>query len=150
MKCIKCDKIINDGAPHCVLGGGQHICPECAFVVHYITEKEYLKLACYWNCLAKRAAINPKTGQVETTDKKFEWEKTNRDYRHSPAYLEWRTAVFERDYYTCLDCGQVGGKLEAHHIKTFREHPALRFVVNNGITLCRKCHRSKHAKRVNK
>lgn len=61
--------------------------------------------------------------------------------RHSAAYREWRTAVFERDDYTCQECGDRGGELNADHIKTFAHHPDLRFELSNGRTLCVPCHR---------
>jgi hypothetical protein len=60
--------------------------------------------------------------------------------RSSHRYSVWRKEVFVRDNYTCQDCGVRGGKLEAHHIKSFREHPNLRFVVSNGVTFCVACH----------
>jgi len=60
--------------------------------------------------------------------------------RNSIKYKSWRTAVFERDDYTCRGCGERGCCLEAHHIKSFAEHKDLRFVIDNGITYCIKCH----------
>lgn len=59
--------------------------------------------------------------------------------RQKAEYREWRTAVFKRDKFTCRQCGQ-GGYIEAHHIKSFSEHPDLRTDIDNGITLCKKCH----------
>lgn len=62
--------------------------------------------------------------------------------RSSREYIRWRKMVFERDSYSCRKCGDDrGGNLEAHHKKTFSLFPELRFDINNGITLCEKCHR---------
>lgn len=71
--------------------------------------------------------------------------KSSRD-RNSKDYIKWRTKVFERDKYTCRKCGQVGGMLNAHHITRWVDSPKLRYVVDNGITLCEKCHKLEHKK----
>jgi nitrate/TMAO reductase-like tetraheme cytochrome c subunit len=56
---------------------------------------------------------------------------------------QWRVKVFERDNYTCRECGKRG-QLQAHHKKSWAENVALRFNVRNGITLCVDCHAKKH------
>lgn len=61
--------------------------------------------------------------------------------RMSLEYRLWREAVFLRDDWTYLWCGQRGGKLEADHIKPFSLFPELRFAIDNGRTLCKHCHR---------
>ena len=63
----------------------------------------------------------------------------NKALRSSLEYRQWRDAVFQRDGYLCVDCGD-GGYLEAHHIKAFADYPDLRFDLTNGKTLCIKCH----------
>ena len=64
----------------------------------------------------------------------------NQRLRRSPEYKAWRIAVFKRDNYTCVECSQVGGKLNADHIKPFALHPELRLDLSNGRTLCEPCH----------
>jgi len=70
--------------------------------------------------------------------------------RRSHSYDEWRLAVFERDNFTCTSCGKIGGRLHAHHIRSYDEYPELRLDVNNGSTKCQSCHmklQPKHKKR---
>lgn len=82
-------------------------------------------------------------------------------------YNQWRSDVFQRDNWTCQTCGEKGCYLEAHHsVKSFSEllqeflqtydqfspfedqHTLLRLAmkyepfweVDNGVTLCVKCH----------
>lgn len=56
-------------------------------------------------------------------------------------YVNWRTSVYERDNYVCQCCGNQG-RLNAHHIYPFSSYGLLRYNINNGITLCTKCHDS--------
>lgn len=77
-------------------------------------------------------------------DKSHRWQggKTSKatTLRNSREYGAWRTAVFERDDFTCNLCGERGGRLTAHHIRTFAKHPEIALHVWNGITLCWPCH----------
>lgn len=66
----------------------------------------------------------------------------NKLIRASAKYKEWRKAVFKRDNYTCVWCGDnTGGNLNADHIKQFAYYPELRFELSNGRTLCEPCHK---------
>lgn len=76
--------------------------------------------------------------------------------RNIKTYKDWRRSIFERDNYTCRECGKIGVKLVAHHIKKFslllKEFniksidTAINYYelwdMNNGVTLCRNCHLS--------
>lgn len=65
--------------------------------------------------------------------------------RHSVEMKLWREAVFKRDGYTCVWCGDNhGGNLNADHIQEFAYHPELRFAIDNGRTLCIPCHKKRH------
>lgn len=66
--------------------------------------------------------------------------------RGSLEYKLWRESVFKRDNYTCVWCGdkqKAGHKvvLNADHIKPFAYFPELRFIIENGRTLCKPCHK---------
>ena len=67
-----------------------------------------------------------------------------RSLRASTEYKLWRNSVFIRDNYTCIWCGQVGGLIEADHIEKWSVRPDLRFAIDNGRTLCKKCHKLRH------
>lgn len=53
---------------------------------------------------------------------------------------KWSAQVLKRDDYTCQNCGQRGGDLHAHHIKSFINNKKERWNINNGETLCISCH----------
>lgn len=61
--------------------------------------------------------------------------------RNSKEYKKWRESVFNRDEYTCQDCGKIGGYLHAHHIVPFFLSIEKRLDISNGLTLCKECHR---------
>lgn len=64
---------------------------------------------------------------------------------NSSAYRNWRIAVFMHDEFTCQMCGSGSGNLQAHHIHPVRYHlnDLSLFFVDNGITLCKRCHKSR-------
>ena len=65
----------------------------------------------------------------------------NEQLRKSLEAKLWREAVFKRDGYICVLCGDnKGGNLEADHIKPWSLYSELRFAIDNGRTLCHECH----------
>jgi 5-methylcytosine-specific restriction endonuclease McrA len=75
--------------------------------------------------------------------------------RNSEAYREWRTAIFQRDDFTCQLCSDRGGRLHVDHYPVPFSHIFNEFVelnidakdhppfwdTDNGRTLCESCHR---------
>ena len=56
--------------------------------------------------------------------------------------MTWAQKVKQRDNYTCVLCGAPGE--QAHHIKPVSYFYDHRYDVNNGITLCKRCHIAVH------
>jgi len=93
--------------------------------------------------------------------------------RGLPQYKQWINGVFKRDNFTCQHCKQYGGNLEVHHINLFKnisenflqeynqfslykdKETLVRLAmnysyfwdINNGITLCRICHKETFSKK---
>lgn len=65
----------------------------------------------------------------------------NQLLRSRMKFRNWRKRIFERDGYTCSNCGERGCYLNADHIKPFAYFPKLRYKLSNGRTLCVPCHK---------
>jgi hypothetical protein len=67
--------------------------------------------------------------------------KAKRSYNVSPKrqHADWADLIKERDGRQCQECKSIE-HLEAHHIWPQSSYNSLRYVVRNGITLCRSCH----------
>jgi 5-methylcytosine-specific restriction endonuclease McrA len=93
----------------------------------------------------------------------YNWKEGRTGLKHQLRtgfkYRQWRSDVFTRDGFTCQDCGDSkGGNLESHHIKylniildqynitSLEQADACEELwnINNGVTLCEKCHVDRH------
>ena len=99
----------------------------------------------HWNEKLRRKMSQARLGRY-TQENHPNWKGGTtplyKKIRTSLEYKLWREAVFNRDNYTCIWCGQKGGELNADHIKRFSEYPELRFAIDNGRTLCKPCHKT--------
>jgi len=64
--------------------------------------------------------------------------------KHKRELNRWRKKIFERDNYICQKCGQVGGLLHPHHKILVSENKDSALDLDNGVTLCSKCHHEIH------
>lgn len=81
-------------------------------------------------------------------DRAYNWKggirTIHQTIRGSIEFRAWRGAVFSRDNWTCQKANTNHIELNAHHIVNFSEYPALRFDIDNGITLSADAHREFH------
>ena len=136
--CSRCGELLIEGSPVCTIGNDTY-CGDCAYILKHITEKDALKYFYYW-CDMKSylEIINNRVVLISGTRPK------EKDRRKTPVYKHWRDSVFKRDKYTCQQCGNIGGNLNAHHIKTYKNYPKMRLDIDNGTTMCMECHRIEH------
>lgn len=142
--CDTCGRELPESWPRADQPDGTDYCYDCGFKQGLVSEREYI--SCSGVVLNNtHVAVNP-DGEVclWVGPAIPPWLRPLRQQRNSPQIAAWRIAVFERDNYTCADCEVRGGRLNAHHIKSFKDYPKLRHDVDNGITLCECCHRKRH------
>lgn len=78
---------------------------------------------------------------------RHDWKGGSQSIRHQEMgrfeYKDWRKAVFARDSYTCQCCGESNIYLHADHVEGWAENELTRYDVDNGKTLCYRCHYKK-------
>ena len=73
------------------------------------------------------------------------WPKGYKPFKNErPNQKQWADLVKERDNYTCQNCGSTEGKMVAHHIDPVINNPIESTDIDNGISLCEKCHLQVH------
>ena len=116
--------------------------------------------------MSTKARENISRGHIglQVGDKGSNWKggitPLNKTIRDNCKMKEWRLMVFGRDDFICKECGHRGGYLHAHHITPFSSIIQLYEIttleealncaelwnINNGITLCKECHKKLHKK----
>ncbi|HOX22267.1 MAG TPA: NUMOD3 domain-containing DNA-binding protein [Elusimicrobiales bacterium] len=93
-----------------------------------------------------------KVSEKNSGENHWNWQggktEENSIERNSSKYKTWMHSVFKRDGWQCQRCGYKGRSIVAHHIVYFSEDKSLRYIVENGVTLCRECHCFLHSPRL--
>lgn len=88
-------------------------------------------------------------GDLNKGENHWNWKNNktpkNKKIRSSYKYQKWRKLILERDNYKCALCGALEN-LEVHHIEHFAKSENKQTDINNGITLCKRCHINQHIK----
>lgn len=58
---------------------------------------------------------------------------------------EWKNHVIACAEYRCKKCGKIIDRGIAHHIKPVSQHPLESMDINNGLYLCKDCHKIVHS-----
>ena len=152
-----------------------NICLTCkeVFISDHTSKGKFCSQECYWNskkrrkdykCIDCGLPVSPVkkvrycqkcSGERRRGSNHHKWiedrttlKKDNR--RGDSAYREWRHQVWLRDGFKCkIDNPDCNGRIEAHHILSWRDHQELRYEVNNGITLCHFHHPRKRQDEMN-
>jgi hypothetical protein len=121
-------------------GNGEVYCCECAFMAGIIDADTCWTIMGH-DDLPK--AVSAISGNLVSIFRMPFKPRSSRDRGH-PLYVKWRADVFSRDNFTCGNCGERGGRLEAHHVKPYKTYKHLRHEISNGLTLCYDCHKKAH------
>lgn len=111
-----------------------------------MSESFKLKMRLSWTDERKREWGKRVSGKNNPSYNPKLTNKDRCDRRLIFGYSIWRNRVYERDNYTCQCCGDNrGGNLKAHHLDSYNWCKEKRMEVDNGMTLCEKCHKEFHS-----
>lgn len=132
------------------IGLGGKYCPECGIKIsfraarcriHRVMTPEHCAAIARGKTGKHRIDIAGSNHPKWIVDRSLLKERYGSEERRSPRYKDWRKQVWQRDSFRCqIADSNCRGRIEAHHIRTWRDHPELRYKVNNGITLCHAHH----------
>lgn len=150
IKCDVCGKVFTKNK-----NDKNHFCSrECYNKVHFIKNKSRQCLTCgkifearnSKHVYCSKECYNKNRINMPRKEQHWNWQggiSLINDNRDSTEYKQWRNQVYKKDNYKCVICGSKE-KLNAHHKKSWKEYPELRYDVDNGETFCEKCHIKYH------
>jgi len=71
-------------------------------------------------------------------------DKGRKQRRHGWGQNKWKNQIKKHNNFTCQKCGSKEN-LQAHHINNWKNFKEQRLDIDNGITLCKDCHKKLHS-----
>ena len=100
-----------------------------------------LKKSDAWHDKIIKTYANRKELSPEDYKRIIEDKNDRRFFKSSMKHYE----CFIRDDFTCQKCSNKGGRLNAHHMNSWKFFPEQRYSLDNLVTLCTACHKAFHA-----
>lgn len=91
----------------------------------------------------KMKEINKRIAVAKRADRPQPLHEIRQKLMRRSEYKDWRKAVFERDNYTCQLCNNNDTYIHADHIVSWVVSEEKRYDLDNGRTLCFRCHYKK-------
>lgn len=101
-------------------------------------------------CFCSSQCANIYNSQFRKRENSPRWKRNLTDEdrvsrRGNVYYLEWRKKVYEKFNFTCALCGSTKShNFNAHHLNSWNKFRDERYDVENGILLCKVCHKKYH------
>ena len=124
-------------------------CGEKMIITCYTQQKKFCSLSCSSksrpsgrtgkkNSEEQKAMMRAKRGELHPRWIKDRTQiKDEHKDRGGQFHREWSIQVKSRDKWKCkIGNSDCLGRLESHHILSWKDYPELRYEVSNGITLC--------------
>ena len=120
-----------------------NICKSCSSAKNISIDRHswlgqhHSKDSCHKISVSKTGKLNPMYNHLLT-------EEDRRTKRNIEGYNPWRKRVLSKDKYTCQKCGSKE-KPQTHHINNWSEYKEQRLLTENGVCLCKSCHKKIHS-----
>jgi hypothetical protein len=151
--CKKCADIAKIGVHFRELKRVEKECCFCgkkiSVIPYYSDKNKTCSRECFSKLKSKPMSMETRIKQsnAKLGSKSYNWkgdDATRIERKRLMSHMDyriWRLSVFNRDNFTCQECGKTNTYLQAHHIKPWSLYPNSRYDINNGITLCKECHK---------
>ena len=124
--------------------GGSSVRVECVCGTVQLTTMGQLRSGKTQSCGCLTRERMAKVGQGSAGAGHWNWQGGKSEGRKRRSadkeHRQWSKNILERDRYVCDNCGSSSGAKYAHHLDAYQGNPEKRYALDNGVTLCKRCH----------